>query len=68
VGYSHGTVARTQEAVVPWYVAVIIILVILAVPAVLIARLAAAKRRKEQVGSPSTFTRPQDESTGSTRG
>ena len=56
-----------QEAVVAWYVAVIIILVILAVPAVIIARLAPAKRRKEQVGSPSTFTRPQDESTGSTR-
>jgi hypothetical protein len=39
------------------YIAVIII-VILAVPAILAARLAAAKRREERTGSPSTFTEP----------
>src|SRR4051812_43736109 len=39
---------------------VLIIVVVLAVPAILYMRLAAAKRREQRVGSPSTYTRPTD--------
>jgi len=45
----------------PWYVVLIIVVVVLSVPAVLIARLGAAKRRQETVGSPSTFSLTEDE-------
>ncbi|MCU1504201.1 MAG: hypothetical protein JWM12_3555 [Ilumatobacteraceae bacterium] len=37
---------------------VLIVIVVLAVPAILISRLAAARRRERTVGSPSTFTEP----------
>jgi hypothetical protein len=45
----------------PWFVVLIIVVVVLAVPAVLIARLGAAKHRKETVGSSSTFSLTPDE-------
>ena len=40
---------------------VIFVIAILAVPAVLIGRLTAAKRRENAVGAPSTFTHTPDE-------
>ena len=39
---------------------IIIGVVALSIPGLLIARLAAAKRREERVGSPSTFTETSD--------
>ena len=45
---------------------VLIIIVVLAVPAVLGMRLAAAKRREQRTGSPSTFTEPTEPPTEQT--
>jgi hypothetical protein len=43
---------------------VLIIVVVLAIPALLVARLAVAKRREQRTGSPSEFTTPDPDAAG----